>query len=73
MEKKVYEGLNCLIELKLLNVDCGIGYTTLYMASIGNNIIEGVDIIERYILRARYYIKAARMEGQVFVWIADYH
>ena len=43
------------------------------MASAGNNTIEGVDIVERHILRARCHIKAAGMEGQVSVRTSDYH
>ena len=73
MEKKVYEGLNYPIELKLLNASYGIGHTTLYIASARNNTIERVDIVERHILRARYHIKAARMEEQVSVWTANYY
>ena len=73
MEKKVYEGLNCPTESKLLDAGCGTGHTALYIASAGNNTIEGVDIVERHILRARCHIKAAGMEGQVSVRTADYH
>lgn len=73
MEMKVYEGLQCPIESKLLDAGCGTGHTALYMASAGNNIVKGVDLVERHILRAEHNIKINGMEGLVSVRTADYH
>ena len=73
MEERIYRALGSPMGSRLLDAGCGTGHTALYMASAGNNAVEGVDIVERHILRAQRSIKRVGMEGRVAVRVADYH
>ena len=57
---------------KVLDAGCGVGHVAIHLARHGYRV-QGIDVVDHHIVKARRNIKALGMEGKVTVGKGDYH
>ena len=73
MEAELYNALECPRGSRVLDAGCGVGHVALYMARTGDLRVEGIDVVERHVIRANKNIQRAQMQASVTARVADYH
>ena len=73
MEAKLLESLSLRPDSKLLDAGCGIGNVALYMAKNGAHRVEGIDITQHHITKAKRIVQSAGLSDRISVQVGDYH
>lgn len=74
MEDKLAASLNLPPDSSVLDAGCGIGHVAIQLASKHGLRVEGVDIVEHHLLKARRNISRSGLsKGQISVQRMDYH
>ena len=72
MEDHLLETLGLEKGAKVLDAGCGEAYVAIHLAQKGLQV-QGIDVVDRHIQKARRNIKAAGMERSIMVRKMDYH
>ncbi|KAJ4007278.1 hypothetical protein NW766_009958 [Fusarium irregulare] len=74
MEDKLAELLNLPAGAHVLDAGCGVGHVALHLASKFKYRVQGIDVVDHHIAKAKRNFARARLpEGQVSVRLMDYH
>ncbi|KAH8594342.1 S-adenosyl-L-methionine-dependent methyltransferase [Bisporella sp. PMI_857] len=57
---------------KVLDAGCGVGHVAIHLAKKGY-YIEGIDVVDAHLVKARKNVKAASLEGRIKIDKGDYH
>jgi len=72
MEDHLFDTLGLENGAQVLDAGCGIGHVAIHLAQRRLRI-EGIDVVDRHIQKARQNIKAAGLESAAAVRKMDYH
>jgi ubiquinone/menaquinone biosynthesis C-methylase UbiE len=72
MEDHLFDTLGLEKGAQVLDAGCGVGHVAIHLAQRGL-LMQGIDVVERHIQRARRNIKAAGLENAITVRKMDYH
>ncbi|KAF2396116.1 2-heptaprenyl-1,4-naphthoquinone methyltransferase [Trichodelitschia bisporula] len=72
MEDHLFDSLALPEESEVLDAGCGHGYVAANLAARGLRV-EGIDIVDRHVVRARQTVRGRGLEGRVRVRKGDYH
>jgi sterol 24-C-methyltransferase len=73
MEDRLAKTLNLPAGSQVLDAGCGIGHVALRLAEAHLLQVQGIDVIDHHIVKARRNIQARGMSGKVKVRKMDYH
>lgn len=72
MEDHLIDNLGLEKGSKVLDAGCGVGHVSIHLAECGYQM-EGIDVIDHHIVKARRNVKARGLEGRVTINKGDYH
>jgi ubiquinone/menaquinone biosynthesis C-methylase UbiE len=72
MEDHLFDTLKLKSGAEVLDAGCGVGHVAIHMAQKGLRV-QGIDVVDHHISKARRNIKALGFEGAVGVRKMDYH
>jgi sterol 24-C-methyltransferase len=72
MENHLFDTLGLKDGAQVLDAGCGVAHVAIHMAEKGLRV-QGIDIIDRHILKAKRNIEAQGMQDAVTVRKMDYH
>jgi sterol 24-C-methyltransferase len=74
MEDKLAETLDLSAGAQVLDAGCGVGHVALHLADRYGYFVEGIDVVDHHIVKARRNIARSGLpEGQVKTRKMDYH
>ena len=73
MEAQLLDALRLPPGSTVLDAGCGVGHVAMYMAQRGGHRVEGIDVVERHVAKARRNVRAAGLERAVAARHGDYH
>ncbi|KAL4816630.1 S-adenosyl-L-methionine-dependent methyltransferase [Aspergillus spinulosporus] len=74
MEDKLAASLNLPPGSYVLDAGCGVGHVAIHLASKHGLRVEGIDIVEHHLLKAKRNISRSGLpKGQIAVQRMDYH
>ena len=72
MEDHLFDTLGLKHRAQVLDAGCGVAHVAIHMAEKGL-LVQGIDIVDRHIIKAKRNIKAQGVEAAVTVRKMDYH
>ena len=73
MEDHLYDTLDLGEGAQVLDAGCGEGYVAMRLAQRGSLRIQGIDVVDRHIQKARRNVKEAGLGSSIAVRKMDYH
>lgn len=72
MEDHLIKNLDLEEGSRVLDAGCGVGHVAIHLAKKGY-CVQGIDVVDHHIVKARRNIKAEGLEGVLAVTKGDYH
>ena len=72
MEDHLFDTLGLKHRAQVLDAGCGVAHVAIHMAEKGL-LVQGIDIVDRHIIKAKRNIEAQGVEAAVTVRKMDYH
>ena len=73
MEGQLFEALRLPPGSRVLDAGCGTGHVAIYMANRGDYRIEGIEYMERHVIKAQRNVRRAGLQNYITVQHGDYH
>ncbi|KAL1846521.1 hypothetical protein Plec18170_009100 [Paecilomyces lecythidis] len=73
MEDKLAASLNLPSGAYVLDAGCGVGHVAIHLATQYGFKVQGIDVIEHHLEKARHNIAQKKLRNQVEVRKMDYH